>query len=77
MTGRKTDIVVKVEAVTAEQIHEAVLRRMPDTSLATVYNTLGLFADKGLTIDRLQRSPDRYRDHFRVRHRLSGLQFAD
>ena len=28
------------EHPTAEQIHEAVLRRMPDTSLATVYNTL-------------------------------------
>jgi Fe2+ or Zn2+ uptake regulation protein len=25
---------------TAEKIHEAVLQRMPDTSLATVYNTL-------------------------------------
>ena len=25
---------------TAEQIHEKVLQRMPDTSLATVYNTL-------------------------------------
>ena len=28
------------EHPTAEQIHEAVLQRMPDTSLATVYNTL-------------------------------------
>jgi Fur family peroxide stress response transcriptional regulator len=28
------------EHPTAEQIHEAVLRHMPDTSLATVYNTL-------------------------------------
>jgi Fe2+ or Zn2+ uptake regulation protein len=28
------------EHPTAEQIHEAVLARMPDTSLATVYNTL-------------------------------------
>lgn len=28
------------EHPTAEQIHEAVLRRMPDTALATVYNTL-------------------------------------
>jgi Fe2+ or Zn2+ uptake regulation protein len=28
------------EHPTAEQIHEAVLRRMPDLSLATVYNTL-------------------------------------
>ena len=28
------------EHPTAEQIHEAVLQKMPDTSLATVYNTL-------------------------------------
>lgn len=30
---------------TAEQIHERVLRRMPDISLATVYNTLHKLVD--------------------------------
>lgn len=33
------------EHPTAEQIHEAVLQRMPDTSLATVYNTLRQLVD--------------------------------
>ena len=33
-------IAVPASHLTAEQIHEIVCRRMPDTSLATVYNTL-------------------------------------
>jgi arylsulfatase A-like enzyme len=31
----------------------------------------------GLIVDRLQHSPDRHRHHFRVCHRLSGIQLAD
>jgi Fur family ferric uptake transcriptional regulator len=33
-------IAVPASHLTAEQIHEIVCQRMPDTSLATVYNTL-------------------------------------